>query len=61
MDEPWSDLEEYAEALLKAEAERRGCSLRELGVLSAARLVRIRKFEVPLSQVMRSLSEDENE
>lgn len=48
---PWDDLEEYAEALLKAEAERRGCGLREMGILSRRRQAHIRQYEVPLSQV----------
>ena len=35
---PWSDLDEYAEAMLKAEAEKRGLTLADLGVLSQHRM-----------------------
>jgi len=59
-DEPWSDLEEYAEALLKAEAERKGSSLRSMGILSRRRMAHIRRYEVPLSSVPLGEPEDEN-
>jgi hypothetical protein len=61
MDNPWDDLDEYAEALLKAEAERQGCGLRDLGVLSRRRQAHIRKYEVPLSQVPLPQDDEDND
>lgn len=60
-DEPWSDLEEYAEALLRAEAEKRGCDLRDLGILSRRRQAHIKRYEMPLSRVPRATEGDEEE
>lgn len=59
-DHPWDDLDEYAEAMLRAEAERMGCDLRALGILSRRRLAHIRKYEIPLSQVS-ATRDDEDE
>lgn len=56
---PWDDLEEYAEALLKAEAERQGCGLRDMGILSRRRQAHIRQYEVPLSQVPMEPEDDD--
>lgn len=59
-DKPWSDLEEYAEALLKAEAERQGCDLRKLGILSRRRQAHIRKYEIPMSLLPAKESEEDD-
>lgn len=55
------DLEREAEALLREEAKRRHCDLRDLGVLSRRRMAHIRKYEVPLSSVpLAREDEDDN-
>lgn len=54
------DLDALAEQLLKAEAERLGCDLRELGILSRRRQAHIRKYEVPLSTMPIGDDEDED-
>lgn len=59
--EPWSDLDEYAEALLQAEAERTGRDLREMGVLSRRRLAHIKRYEVPLSSVPTTSGDEEED
>lgn len=55
-----SRLEEAAEAILKAEAEKQGCSLRDMGILSRRRLAHIRQYEVPLSVIPTRNQEDED-
>ena len=48
---PWADLDEYAEAMLRAEAERLGVDLRDLGILSRRRQAHIRNYEIPMSRM----------
>lgn len=59
-DKPWADLDQYAEEMLKAEADRLGLDLRDLGILSRRRINRIKRYEVPLSSVpLRGVDDDE--
>lgn len=60
-DQPWADLDEYAEQMLRAEAERRGVTLRDLGVLSARRIAHIKRYEVPLSALPILRDDEETE